>query len=301
MIFFSSSQSGPKNGDSASDLCTLQKTTNREVDIQCVENLSNITLENVNVDNVDLHMTVGVRNEGNIEKEDLEIKSTNFQFNNDLVFWEINDETRDYIVKNGFVQNMDCDFIKSKRQYDTQARYFSKSLFEKILHNGEKSSRKWLIYSESTGNVYCGPCLAFDGGTQFGTKKGFDGWKNFKRIEQHENSHSHKNCLIDLKTRGSIIGRIDTQILKGLKTEIKYWRNVLQRVVSVIKTLSSRGLSFRGHTEKFGSPQNGNYLMSLELLAEYDPFLAEHNRVMVILAKDIQAIYHLRLAMNSLI
>ena len=60
-------------------------------------------------------MTVDVRNEGDIEKEDLEIKSTNFQLNNDQ---ENNDVTRDYIVINGFVQNMHCDFIKSKRQYD---------------------------------------------------------------------------------------------------------------------------------------------------------------------------------------
>lgn len=28
--------------------------------------------------------------------------------------------------------------------------------------------------------------------------------------------------------------------------------------------------------EKFGCSQNGNYLMSLELLAEYDSFLANH-------------------------
>jgi len=47
-------------------------------------------------------------------------------------------------------------------------------------------------------------------------------------------------------------------------------------VVAVVKALASRGLSFRGHDEKFGSSHNGNYLMSLELIAEFDPFLAEH-------------------------
>ena len=44
----------------------------------------------------------------------------------------------------------------------------------------------------------------------------------------------------------------------------------------MIKFLSSRGLAFRGSSELVSSPQNGNFLGILELLAEYDTFLAEH-------------------------
>ena len=44
----------------------------------------------------------------------------------------------------------------------------------------------------------------------------------------------------------------------------------------MIKFLSSRGLAFRGSSELVGSPQNGNFLEILELLAEYDIFRAEH-------------------------
>ena len=44
----------------------------------------------------------------------------------------------------------------------------------------------------------------------------------------------------------------------------------------MIKFLSSRGLAFRGSSELVGSPQNGNFLGILELLAECDTFLAEH-------------------------
>jgi hypothetical protein len=56
----------------------------------------------------------------------------------------------------------------------------------------------------------------------------------------------------------------------------KYWREVLKRVVSTVMFLSQRGLAFRGDDECFGSPTNGNFLGILELLAEYDPFLAQH-------------------------
>ncbi|XP_025202811.1 uncharacterized protein LOC112599904 [Melanaphis sacchari] len=56
-----------------------------------------------------------------------------------------------------------------------------------------------------------------------------------------------------------------------------YWRSVLERVVSVIKTLASRGLPFRGQEEIFGLPKNENYMMLLELLSEFDPFLGQRN------------------------
>ncbi|XP_075232451.1 zinc finger MYM-type protein 1-like [Lycorma delicatula] len=58
--------------------------------------------------------------------------------------------------------------------------------------------------------------------------------------------------------------------------QIAYWRNVLRRVVAAIKALAVRELPFRGSEEKFGSKNNGNFLMLLEFLAEFDPFLANH-------------------------
>jgi hypothetical protein len=57
---------------------------------------------------------------------------------------------------------------------------------------------------------------------------------------------------------------------------MKYWYQLLERIVSIIKFLTSRGLAFRGSNDIIGSVHNGNYLGILELLAEYDNFLAEH-------------------------
>ena len=44
----------------------------------------------------------------------------------------------------------------------------------------------------------------------------------------------------------------------------------------MIKILSSRELAFRVSSKSVGFPQNGNFLGILELLAEYDTFLADH-------------------------
>ena len=51
-------------------------------------------------------------------------------------------------------------------------------------------------------------------------------------------------------------------------------KNVLHRVVNVVKFLATRGLALRGSEEKIGSQTNGNYLEIIELISQYDTFLA---------------------------
>ena len=53
-------------------------------------------------------------------------------------------------------------------------------------------------------------------------------------------------------------------------------KTVLHRVVTVVKFLAIRGLVFRGSEEKIDSLTNGNFLGIIELISQYDPFLAEH-------------------------
>lgn len=45
-----------------------------------------------------------------------------------------------------------------------------------------------------------------------------------------------------------------------------------------MKFLCVRGLAFRGKNEQIGLSNSGNYLGTLELLSEYDTFLAEHSK-----------------------
>ena len=59
----------------------------------------------------------------------------------------------------------------------------------------------------------------------------------------------------------------------------KYWRQVLDRVVSVVITLSKCNLAFRGHRETDEDmhgdkhENRGNFLEIMHLLAKYDPLL----------------------------
>jgi len=75
-----------------------------------------------------------------------------------------------------------------------------------------------------------------------------------------------------MSQKGSILERIDKQLILQVETEKMYWEKVLTRVAAVVKSLSSRGLPLRVHDDKFGSTHSGNFIMSLELIAEFDPY-----------------------------
>ncbi|XP_065654530.1 uncharacterized protein LOC136081161 [Hydra vulgaris] len=74
--------------------------------------------------------------------------------------------------------------------------------------------------------------------------------------------------------------RQDSGVLQKLEEQINeeysYWEHVLRRAIAIICTIAERDLAFRGTNEKFGSLQNGNYLGLLELVSQFDPFLASH-------------------------
>lgn len=90
----------------------------------------------------------------------IEIEST-IKLNKDPAVWGINDLTRDIIARNGFEQNKTCDFTKSGRMYSDHRRYLPKNIFYRKMKNNEIKERNWLVYSESKGSLFCGPCLAF--------------------------------------------------------------------------------------------------------------------------------------------
>ncbi len=66
--------------------------------------------------------------------------------------------------------------------------------------------------------------------------------------------------MLTLMQRMSGTGAIDSALRKQKLDAREYWKDVLRRVVAVIKFLGERGLAFRGNDELLGLPHNGNYL-----------------------------------------
>ena len=178
-------------------------------------------------------------------------------------------------------QNKKSEYPESRLEDgNRQVRYFPSSLFSYVHKPTQtKFDRSWLCYSDSANKIFCFHCTLFASGVSDNLFScgGFNDWKNVQRaVTAHEKSADHLESLEKYVTLQTERARIDESLLKQYNAERMYWRSVLQRVVAVIKRLSERGLAFRGDDELIDSPHNGNFLGTLELIAQFDPFLAGH-------------------------
>ncbi|KAG8451639.1 hypothetical protein GDO86_003726 [Hymenochirus boettgeri] len=199
-------------------------------------------------------------------------------YSHDPAEWrsDVSEGLREYISQN-IIKNTCTNFSASRRMNAGVTRYLSPDLFLRKRKDDKAVPRDWLIYSESTGNVFCVPCKLYGPSSYALTSSGFSDWKNANaRIMEHENSIEHRASVFKFMQRAKSSCRIDHALVTQAANEQKYWREVLRRVVAVVKFLGERGLPFRGNDEMFGSPQNGVFLGCLELIAQFDPFLHDH-------------------------
>ena len=200
----------------------------------------------------------------------------------DPALWSVNDSMITYWLQMGpeSCRNRDKIYANSIRQCkDTSrtSRRLCDSAFFTLSPNGEISPRKWLLYSPTTGRLFCFVCKLFaHNSVSVLASTGFDSWNHITRLGDHERSTDHRQALTTYTTRLYKSNTIDRSIADDMENQKMYWREVLRRVVSTIKFLTSRGLALRGGNEIFGSSDNGNFLGCLEYLAEYDPFIAVH-------------------------
>jgi len=201
----------------------------------------------------------------------------------------LTEEKRDIWILKGpeFFQNKNSDFSETFTSFSdvsgkTKNRSLTRNVFTRKLTNGECVERSWLIYSPFKKAVYCYCCRIFNYtiiiGNSLSSSNGYKDWKHTSNfLMEHENSSLHRQSMIKYVSRSkTTIARVDKGLISQYNAEINYWKNVLKRIVAVVKFLASRGLGFRCDDEMFGSQNNGNYLGCLELISEFDPFLADH-------------------------
>jgi hypothetical protein len=182
-----------------------------------------------------------------------------------------------------FFQNKNSDFLNSTRNYtesngNIKVRHLTKSIFTRQLKNDENIDRSWLLYSLSKKALFCFVCRLFSSKKiGFSCEQGFNDWKHiYTVVLEHENSLMHRESVMAFSVRTKNNGHIYQEISYQINLEVNYWKEVLKRIVAIIKFLSSRGIAFRGENQIIGSQHNGNYLGCLKLINQFDPFLLEH-------------------------
>jgi len=94
--------------------------------------------------------------------EDFKMRQSNECRVSDPAEWEVNADPIGYYAENIPSQNLETDFLLMGRQFGDKIRYAHKEYFLRKLTNGEVVKRDWLIYSPSTGKVFCYPVFLCD-------------------------------------------------------------------------------------------------------------------------------------------
>ncbi|XP_050066902.1 zinc finger MYM-type protein 1-like [Aphis gossypii] len=193
--------------------------------------------------------------------------------------------TPDLIVKNSDTSNTSCTSTQNNPVSIEQVVQIEDNIISgekcKVDSNSfiKGCGNYEIDYSKLKKNVALWPLKISNEFQEFFVlcKVGFDDWRHVsRRLTGHERSINHRKSVCSLSNRAMKNSRIDQDIVLQHKKEVEYWRNVLKRTVAAIKFISQRGLPFFGDDEKLNSPHNGIFLGILELISEFDPFLANN-------------------------
>ena len=127
------------------------------------------------------------------------------------------------------------DLSIKKGPKDRYSRRWSARSYIRILPNGEKCNRDWLVYSKELDRVFCFSCKLFTNGHRKGqlANDGFNDWTHlYERITEHETSSDHVLTMTtwyDLHNNLEKGKGIDKVAQRQLEKEKEHWRKLLRK------------------------------------------------------------------------
>ncbi|XP_056694888.1 uncharacterized protein [Spinacia oleracea] len=275
-----------------SDLLDSNNVNSENAENVVNENGVNDNVDNENVEQEAVNDDTNRVNSNNLDDsaQDVEQNSENINQNveeNESVFvdiydpriWEALDhKSIDILAVNG--PKRDLTIMKGPK--DKLSRRFSSILYTRYLPNGETCDRDWLVYSKELDKVFCFCCKIFKKGIGKGNlvNEGYNDWSHVcVRLKEHETSVDHVlNMTIwcELRHRLQNNETIDKVAQEQFGKEKEHWKNLIVRIIAIVKYLGKNNLAFRGTNERLYESSNGNFLGLIEMLAEFDPVIIEH-------------------------
>jgi hypothetical protein len=83
---------------------------------------------------------------------------------------------------------------------------------------------------------------------------------------------------------------IDENVQQQISKEKDHWKRVLLRIIAITNNLGKNNLAFRGQDEKIYQKNNEIFLNLIEMIAEFDPVMQEHIRILLTLHVTIASI-----------
>ena len=152
--------------------------------------------------------------------------------------------------------------------------------------------RLWLSYFKEKKALFCNLCIAYGTTTSSNQNPsefltGFNSWKHiYERIDEHESSQKLKAC-VEAHTRFSsnktVVDQLTVSQTSLHNKQVMQRRQILDRVISIVKIIGKRGTSYRGtgsseavSTLRDEKVDHKTFLEIVLLLAKYDNILKCH-------------------------
>lgn len=126
--------------------------------------------------------------------------------------------------------------------------------------------------------MFCFPCMLFSDSNSVWSRTGFTDINNLvNSAKKHVQTEKHiRSCLLMHDFGNSRIELFLSNSYEAHNRKVDHNRELMKRFIDTVILLGKQELPFRGHNERSGLDNRGNYIETLLYLRKYDTVMDTH-------------------------